>query len=87
MPMARAMDAAKATVQARGWEIAGSTESTLEATATTRWFGFKDDVVVRMTETQSGVQVDMRSASRVGKSDLGVNAERIQAFLEDLARQ
>jgi len=87
MPMARAMDAAKATVQARGWELAGTTESTLEATATTRWFGFKDDVVVRMTETQSGVQVDMRSASRVGKSDLGVNAERIQAFLEDLAKQ
>lgn len=87
MPMTRAMDAAKATVQARGWEIAGSTENTLEATATTRWFGFKDDVAIRMAETQSGVQVDMRSASRVGKSDLGTNAERIQAFLEDLAKQ
>ena len=81
------MDAAKATVQARGWEIAGSTGNTLEATATTRWFGFKDDVAIRMTETPNGVQVDMRSASRVGKSDLGINAERIQDFLEDLAKQ
>ena len=87
MPMPRAMDAAKATVQARGWEIAGSTGNTLEATATTRWFGFKDDVAIRMTETPNGVQVDMRSASRVGKSDLGINAERIQDFLEDLAKQ
>lgn len=84
MPLISAMDAAKATMQARGWEIAGATGTTIEATATTRWFGFKDDVVVRMTETAKGVQVDMRSASRVGKSDVGTNAERIQAFLEDL---
>lgn len=84
--LASAMDAAKAVLQAREWELAGTTENTLEATATTRWFGFKDDVVIRMTETPAGVQVDMRSASRVGKSDLGANAVRIQAFLEDLAR-
>ncbi|WP_417518334.1 DUF1499 domain-containing protein [Marinobacter sp.] len=87
MPMTSAMEAAKSTIQARGWEIAGTTANTIEATATTRWFGFKDDVVIRMAETQSGVKVDMRSASRVGKSDLGTNAERIQAFLEDLANQ
>jgi len=85
MQLADAMDAATATVQKRGWEIAETTESTIEATATTRWFGFKDDVVIRLTETENGVQVDMRSASRVGKSDVGTNAERIQTFLEDLA--
>lgn len=85
MPIAGAMAAATATMQARGWEIAETTNNTIEATATTRWFGFKDDVVVRMTETGNGVQVDMRSASRVGQSDVGTNAERIQAFLEDLA--
>ncbi|WP_100640348.1 DUF1499 domain-containing protein [Marinobacter salexigens] len=87
MPLASAMAIAKANIQARGWEIAGTTDSTIEATATTRWFGFKDDVVIRMTETDQGVQVDMRSASRLGKSDLGTNAERIQDFLEELAKQ
>ncbi|MDO6442033.1 DUF1499 domain-containing protein [Marinobacter sp. 2_MG-2023] len=87
MPMASVMEAARSIIQARGWEIAGTTANTIEATATTRWFGFKDDVVIRMAETETGVQVDMRSASRVGKSDLGANAERVQAFLEDLAKR
>ncbi|WP_144821598.1 DUF1499 domain-containing protein [Marinobacter piscensis] len=86
MPLPDAMDAALATIRDRGWTLAGTTDNTIEATATTRWFGFKDDVVLRMTETQDGVQVDMRSASRVGKSDIGTNAERIQLFLEDLKR-
>lgn len=84
IPLSKAMAAAEALVQSRGWELAGRTDRTLEATATTRWFGFRDDVVIRMTETEGGVRVDMRSASRVGKSDLGTNAARIQAFLEDL---
>lgn len=84
IPLAKAMDIAKTTAQKRGWEIAATTDNTIEATATTRWFGFKDDVVIRMTDMGSGVQVDMRSASRVGKSDVGTNAERIQVFLEDL---
>lgn len=87
MPLASAMNAAKAIIQARGWEIASTTDNTIEATATTRWFGFKDDVVIRMTEIEGRVKVDMRSASRVGKSDVGTNAERIQHFLEDLTNQ
>jgi uncharacterized protein (DUF1499 family) len=53
----------------------------VEATATTLWFGFKDDVVVRVRPTESGSVVDLRSVSRVGVSDLGVNAERIQRFI------
>jgi uncharacterized protein (DUF1499 family) len=53
----------------------------VEATATTLWFGFKDDVVVRVRPTESGSVVDLRSVSRVGVSDLGVNAERIQRFV------
>ena len=84
MSLADTMVATKAAVKKRGWEIAEATDSTIEATATTRWFGFKDDVVIRMTDMGSGVQIDMRSASRVGKSDVGTNAERIQAFFEDL---
>jgi uncharacterized protein (DUF1499 family) len=54
----------------------------LEATDTTKWFGFKDDLVVRISEEQRGTRVDVRSVSRVGVSDVGVNAARIQKFLE-----
>jgi uncharacterized protein (DUF1499 family) len=54
----------------------------LEATDTTKWFGFKDDLVVRISEGQRGSRVDVRSVSRVGVSDVGVNAARIQNFLE-----
>jgi uncharacterized protein (DUF1499 family) len=54
----------------------------VEAVATTFWFGFKDDVVVRITATPQGSRVDMRSVSRVGQSDIGANAARIQKFLE-----
>lgn len=69
-----------------GWEIVDSDLRTLriEATDTTRWFGFKDDVVVRLTPSPSGSRIDVRSVSRVGKSDLGTNARRIQAYLARL---
>jgi uncharacterized protein (DUF1499 family) len=69
-----------------GWEIvdANSTEGRIEATDTTFWFGFKDDIVVCITRFEGGSQVDMRSVSRVGKSDLGTNAKRIRKFLARL---
>jgi len=58
----------------------------IEATATTRWFGFKDDVVIRITQTaDNGSRVDIRSVSRVGRSDVGTNARRIRAFLKKFA--
>ena len=56
----------------------------IEATATTFWFGFKDDVVVRVRATASGSIVDIRSVSRVGQSDLGANAKRIRAILHGI---
>ncbi len=49
----------------------------IEAVATTRWFGFKDDVVIRLRETDAGTRLDIRSVSRVGVVDLGANAARI----------
>ena len=52
----------------------------LEATASSLWFGFKDDVVIRIRPSASGSRVDIRSVSRVGKSDLGKNAQRIRAL-------
>jgi len=57
----------------------------IEAVATTFWFGFKDDVVIRVTPEPGGSRVDMRSVSRVGQGDLGTNADRIGEFLEALA--
>lgn len=84
MPLATALNAAEATARDQGWEIASVEDNRIEATATTRWFGFKDDVVIRLTETPQGVRIDVRSASRLGKSDLGTNAARIQTYLEAL---
>ena len=53
----------------------------IEASDTTFWFGFVDDVVVRVTATDGGSRIDIRSASRVGKSDIGKNAARIRAII------
>ena len=54
----------------------------VEAVATTYWFGFKDDLVVRIEQTPTGSKIDVRSVSRVGQSDLGANAARIAKFLQ-----
>jgi uncharacterized protein (DUF1499 family) len=59
-------------------------EGRLEATDRTRWFGFRDDVVVRARPDGAGTRVDVRSVSRVGRSDLGTNARRIRGFVETL---
>jgi uncharacterized protein (DUF1499 family) len=79
----RAIDAARSL----GWVIAASDAASgrIEATDTTAWFGFKDDVVVRIRPEGTGSRVDVRSVSRVGLSDLGANAERIRRFLAKLA--
>ena len=72
-----------------GWELvdADAGKGIIEATATTFWFGFKDDVVIRITPIATGTRVDMRSVSRVGKSDVGANAARIREFFAKLADQ
>ncbi|WGI24339.1 DUF1499 domain-containing protein [Halomonas alkaliantarctica] len=79
--------AAQAEAEEAGWRIARITDNRIEATATTRWFGFEDDVVIRLTEIENGVQVDMRSASRLGASDVGTNAARIEQFLTALEKR
>lgn len=75
---------AQATLSSMGLEIvdADPTTGRVEATATTFWFGFKDDVVVRVASQTDGTKIDVRSMSRVGQSDLGVNAARILTFFE-----
>lgn len=78
----RALDEAKSM----GWEIveADPASGRIEATDTTFWFGFKDDVVIRVRSAGEGSRIDVRSVSRVGGSDVGANAARIQAYLDRL---
>ena len=77
-------DAAEASINDLGWELVNADKSLglIEATDTTGWFGFKDDVVVRIRTTGEESYLDIRSKSRVGMSDLGKNAERIHALIE-----
>ncbi|MFO1398434.1 MAG: DUF1499 domain-containing protein [Burkholderiales bacterium] len=82
-----AFAAALAAARGMGWQIIAADEGAgrIEATATTPWFGFVDDVVVRVRPEGSGSRIDVRSLSRVGRSDLGANAKRIRAYLAALA--
>lgn len=84
----QAFERALSVARDMGWDIVGvtPTEGRIEATARTFWFGFKDDVIVRVTPSGDGSRVDVRSVSRVGKSDVGANARRIQTYLERLAQ-
>ena len=89
LTVAEATRRAEALARDRGWEVAQADQRAgiVEATATTLFFRFKDDVAVRVRpdpERPGGSIVDMRSISRVGGSDVGVNAARIKAFLADL---
>ncbi len=78
-----AVTRAEEVLREQGLKIVTVDEEALmvEATATTYWFGFKDDLVVRVTPGSDGSIVDVRSVSRVGQSDLGANAARIEKFL------
>ena len=79
-------DHALETAREMGWEIVAAEpeRGIIEATDTTFWFGFKDDVVVRVSAEGDGSRVDVRSKSRVGLSDVGANAARIRRFLDAL---
>jgi uncharacterized protein (DUF1499 family) len=57
----------------------------VEATDTTGWFGFKDDISIRVRPDPNGSRVDVRSVSRVGRSDIGANATRVRDFLARLS--
>jgi uncharacterized protein (DUF1499 family) len=80
------LNRAVAVLEGMGLEIVDTNAAAgrVEATDTTFWFGFKDDVVVRVRPEGSGSIVDIRSVSRVGQSDLGKNAERISEILAGL---
>lgn len=85
-PKDKVFEAAKATLLAMGMHLSDADSATgrIEATQKSFWYGFTDDVVVRVVATAEGTRVDVRSKSRVGRSDLGQNAKRIRAFLSKL---
>jgi len=82
LSVTEALTRAKQIANALGWDVVheNADQGRLEAVDTTFWFGFKDDIAVRVRATEGGSRVDLRSVSRVGKSDLGKNAERIRRF-------
>ncbi len=86
LPPAELLKQTTEVAQSMGWQIIAAVplEGRLEATDATFWFGFKDDIVVRITPSEGGSRVDVRSVSRVGRSDVGANARRIRTFLEKL---
>jgi uncharacterized protein (DUF1499 family) len=90
LPAAKAFELALAVARSmRGWQIVASNQATgrIEASQTSRWFRFTDDIVIRIAAQGSGSRVDMRSLSRQGRSDFGVNAARIRAYMAELRRR
>jgi hypothetical protein len=83
-PPAQVLRRAEAAARDMGWEIVAVDPQAMrvEATATTMLFGFKDDIAIRVAADAAGSRLDVRSASRVGRSDIGVNAKRIRAYLK-----
>ena len=88
LPPDEAFRRALAVAEDMGWEIVAQDAAAgiIEAVDTTAFFRFKDDIVVRVRPSARGSRVDLRSLSRVGRSDLGKNAARIMEFSERFAR-
>jgi uncharacterized protein (DUF1499 family) len=83
IPPELAFERALAAARSMGWQIIDEDKGAgrIEAVATTFWFGFRDDIVIRIRPQDLGSRIDLRSESRVGVSDLGKNAERIRGFI------
>jgi len=81
-----ALDTAKAMP---GWTVVAADPAAgrIEARQTSRWFRFTDDIVIRVAAETPGSRIDMRSESRQGRSDFGVNANRIRAYMATLRQR
>ncbi len=85
-----AYDGAMAVIAKRKWRVVDARaplpnrEGHIEAIARTPIMGFRDDVTVRIRSTREGARIDIRSASRYGKTDFGTNAARVLALLDDI---
>jgi uncharacterized protein (DUF1499 family) len=86
LPPNTAFNKALDTAQQMRWTIVAADDAAgrIEASDRSRWFGFTDDIVIRIAASGSGSRVDMRSSSRLGHGDFGVNAARIRAYLAAL---
>ena len=87
VPLGEAFDRALAAARGMSWKIvnADREELRIEATDTTFWFGFRDDIVIRISPPDGKARIDVRSVSRVGLSDVGTNAARIRRYLTGLS--
>jgi Protein of unknown function (DUF1499) len=85
-PPAQVFDRALAVVRAKGWTIVQTDPQAgvIDAYDKSFWFGFADDVAIRVTATDNGSRADIRSGSRQGRGDFGVNAARVRSFLAAL---
>jgi uncharacterized protein (DUF1499 family) len=84
LPTAKAFELALESAKTMpGWMIVASepAEGRIEASQKSRWFRFTDDIVIRVSAEGSGSRIDMRSTSRQGRSDFGVNAARIRSYM------
>ena len=87
-----AFDRALASAEEMPWEeiVTNDKDSgIIEAYDKLPWFGFVDDIVIRIdtAETAGSTKIDVRSVSRIGRSDIGVNAERIRDYLDTVKEQ
>ena len=82
---AAAFDRSLAVAEKLGWVISEENRGAgrIEAYEVSAVFGFVDDVAIRIAEMENGSRIDLRSASRVGLGDLGMNAERIMEFINE----
>jgi len=91
VPFARVWGAALETARALPrWTVttAEARDGLIEAEARSALWKFVDDVQVRVWLDDAGAtRVDLTSASRVGRADLGANARRIARFLHALDRR
>ncbi len=89
LPPAKVFGATLQTAKAMGWKLDSENPATgiIEATDTTFWFGFTDDVVIRIEPQGNDTRLDIRSESRIGESDVGKNAQRIRMFRTELYKQ
>ena len=90
LPARQAFGEALAVAQSMsGWTIAAADADTgrIEASQRSRWFGFTDDIVIRVIGDVDGSCIDIRSASRKGRHDYGVNAARISAYIGVLKKR
>src|ERR1700730_815146 len=90
LPVTRAFDEALLVAKSMpGWTIVAADPNTRssEASQQSRWFRFTDDIVIRVTGDETGCRIDVRSTSPQGRSDYGVNAARLRAYLSALRKR